>query len=313
MRSVGEITESDLSQLFPDDTIKDLRSAIIIRDGETRKTVLCNSCDEEHYIEWNKLPDGRFLALCDHEENALPQYIASEKLVTSQIGTVIFLTALSASLDAETDIKSLVSDELWEIGIATIAKRKRKLMFLQSNNSQRHAELINVLSQTIPVIVFSIHAPPLNITDQVTFIDPTLFSTLTRKGLRIDKSALETSLLTSSQRVFLKQNGDLTLDGSILCNIPRHTVEYSFAERLMQNYAYPVSHDELYKYCTTAHGMDSARTQQKYCNDYRSNITKLASNVGNKAIVNKIILSAKTAWGDNAYKIQNPVEKFTAK
>ncbi len=313
VRPVGQIAACTIGELFSNEAIVGLKAAAILQDGELSKTVSCASCDGEHRIEWNKLPDGRFLALCDRNENTAPQSVSRDEVATIQVETSTFLTSFGCALGAEIDIKQLVADELWEVGAITVAKRKRKVLFLRDDTSQRHVELINALSQSTPVIVFSIHSPALGMTEQVSFIDPTLFVSLDEKGLRADIKALETAVQGSGQRVFLNQNGDLTLDGKTLCNIPRHTVEFSFVERLMQDYAYPVSHAELYRYCTETHEVDSARTAQKYCNDYRSNVTKLAKKARNEATVNKIIVGTKTAGGENAYKIQNPIEKVTAK
>lgn len=312
-RPVGQIAASTIGEVLPDEAIADLKAAAILQDGEPCKTVPCTSCDAEHRIEWKKLPDGRFVALCDRNEDAVPQSVSKAEVTTLQVETKNFLASLGSALEAETDIKSLVADDLWEVGAITVAKRKRKVLFLRGNTSQRHVELINILSQSTPVIVFSVHSPALGMTEQVSFIDPTLFVSLDEKGLRADIKALETAVQGSGQRVSLNQNGDLTLDGKTLCNIPRHTVEFSFVERLMQDYAYPVSHAELYRYCTQTHEVDSARTAQKYCNDYRSNVTKLAKKARNEATVNRIIVGTKTAGGENAYKIQNPIEKVTAK
>ncbi len=310
-RSTGQVATASITDLFSAESISSLKKAAILQDGEPNKTVPCASCDDEHQVEWKKLPDGRFLAFC--ERNGGPQFVSKDEVVTSQIETKAFLSALAAVFGMEPDIKPLVSDELWEIGVITVAKHKRKALFLRTNSSQRHIELINALSQAIPVTVFSIHAVALGATEQVMFIDPTLVASLVASGLRANTKELETATAGRGHHVALGQNGDLTLDGKVLCTIPPHSIDFSFAERLMQSYGNPVAHAELYSYCTKTHGTESGRTPQRFCNDYRSNIRKLSKQAGNEAIVEKIIIKTKTTTGENAYKIQNPIEKVTGK
>lgn len=308
-RPAGQLTAASTASLFSADSIDNLKKSAILQDGEPNKTVPCASCDEEHQIEWKKLPDGRFLAFC--ERGGGPQLISKNEVVTFQIETKMLLSSFAAALGADADIKPLVSDELWEIGVITVAKRKRKALFLRTNSSQGHIDLINALSKAVPVIVFSIHPPALGTAEENVFIDPVLFMSLKATGLATDAKKLEAFIQRPiKQRIVLRPNGDLNLDGATICNIPIHRAEFLFAQRIIEEYGFPVSHEKIYKHCKNG---DEANTNevvmQRFCNNCRSGIKKLARERGNEAIVDQIIVPAKTEIGENAYKIQNPLEK----
>jgi hypothetical protein len=308
-RPTGQATSASIIDLFSAESIHHLKKAAILQDGETNKTVLCTSCDVEHQTEWKKLPDGRFLAFC--ERGGGPQIVSKDQVTTSQVDTKTFLSSFAAALGAETDIKPLAADELWEIGLITVAKRKQKALFLRTNTSQRHIELINALSRTVPIIVFSIHPPAFGAAEETVFFDPTLFTSLKATGLVTDIKKLEASIQTlTKQRVTLRPNGDLNLDGVTICNIPIHKAEFLFVQRLIEEYGFPVSHEKIYTHCKNGSEITTNEVvMQRFCNNCRSAIKKLARERGNETIVDQIIVPAKTEIGENAYKIQNPLEK----
>jgi hypothetical protein len=310
-RSDGQLDSRSVADFFSPESVDRLVKASILRNAESSKTVPCGSCDEEHQIEWKKLPDGKLLAFC--ERGGGPQFVSRDDIATLRIETKAFLSSLATGLRIESDIRPLVSDELWEIGVITIAKKKRKALFLRTNSLQRHIGLINTISQTTPVTVFSMHAPAAEAIGQVMFIDPAYIASLETDGSWVDTTKLETATTMSGRRVSLGQNGDLALDGRVLCTIPRHSIEFSFVERLMQSYGDAVAHEDIYSYCIEKHGIKSDRTPQRFCNDYRSNIRKLSLRANNKATVEKIIIKARTSGGKNAYKIQNPIEKVAGR
>jgi hypothetical protein len=61
-----------------------------------------------------------------------------------------------------------------------------------------------------------------------------------------DIKKLEASIQTlTKQRVTLRPNGDLNLDGVTICNIPIHKAEFLFVQRLIEEYGFPVSHEKI--------------------------------------------------------------------
>lgn len=309
--TASSLTRAEFSELFDADTLNTLQHAGLLLPAKNRLSVACASCDDQHAVFWSKIDEGVYVSLCDRSTNATPQRVQEGDIVCWQITRNTIVTSVAHALKAECNIKAINGDDIWNVGTCVLGKNRYTILFLAPQSARRHISFINTLATSSSVLVFTDEHPPQEKNDRVHFLNPESIFALRNNGLIADIAALQSALEGAYRRVVLEQNGDLKLDGKTLCNIPPHSAEYTFARRLMEDYGHAVSHDELYRRYVERYGMDSKRTAQKYCNDTRSEISKLAGK--NKPSVRKIIVIAKTADKQNAYKIQNPIEKVTAK
>lgn len=275
--------------------------------------ITCERCWQTHEILMGDLMDDLYFYLCNSPYGGM-EFVQETELRRWRFDLDRFLRLVIKQLKIKGKVQMLVPAVLWQLGtmgilgsdapVVCLFCRKslpRAIEYLRQGYSQENAAILYIGEPR------RVKARPPNMA-YLPF-DRLLADDTTR--LHLDRPAFMHWLTRVFRRVFFDaKNGDLIVDGQPISHALPASPQYFFLYCLWEQFDLPVSHEDIFTYCTRQLARRDGITEwssdylpSAFCHTMKRILKQHSSH---KEICDEIIQSTRTLDEQNAYRLTTP-------
>lgn len=300
------IQDRHLGYLLHDADRGSLEDLAVLKRGSDLKEVLCQSCDEDHFLEV-RVEDGKIYCFCP-QSDIDRNYLEPHEVKTWCFEVEIFLQKLAHQLDIDDHVEKLEVQNMWQVGGFSKDDTRyncyyyqgkyfeEALAFIQRQPSHMRRYIIFMNKEEIPSSLETEH--------ELLFIEVNELTELKGKQLVFNKKHFNELLIHGFRSVFFNpKNGDLIVNGRPISRITPASPEYYFTELLWKNFNEPVSHKKIESYIFEKTKKEYSDTAGNLCYKQKKKIKETSEE---SKIIDEIFQTTNDLNGDNAFIMRSP-------